>query len=676
MNGHKLAYRAEIDGLRAIAVVSVILYHAQLPVWSRDWFTGGYVGVDIFFVISGYLISRIIFAELCEKGSFSWLNFYERRARRIMPMLLAVILVSIPFAWLRLLPADIVDYADSVLASLFFTSNIYFFFNTTEYGADSSLLKPLLHTWSLGIEEQFYVLFPLLAVALFRFGKRYLLGAFVFLSLASLCFAELTGPNNADLNFYLPFSRFWELAVGALLAFSDVFYRFSINALTRSVMTAVGLSLIGFSIVSFDGATPHPGIYTLVPVTGVAMVIGFASAGEPIGRTLGNKMLVGIGLISYSAYLWHFPIFAFSRLADGDPSRLDKLLWIALTFILSILSYFVIETPFRSRQQIRSRTMWWVMLVAVAMVSALMCYIKYTDGVWSRYTKSEQLIIQGFNVEEYRALVHPTGQVGARLRNGTVTDRCNMRIPEQACRFGDERVVYLGDSFVGHYERAFIDTLGLGFISLTYEQCPFVSEHLWFGNFAECPLVNEQRKALILGLGSPKIFVISVNEGQFRVPKQRTESPLEDARKRRRQGRQLDSSVAWSSYFEHIRWLTSLGHKVVLIRTIPKPTLDGGKWLAENLQYVQNMDFPAVYNNTDPAALLRQDALRYPEFDSDSVLVVDPVAALCDLEQNRCLDVKQDYGPLYNGGRHLSYLGAALVAQMVDFTLRERGWIQ
>ena len=157
MPNFKLAYRAEIDGLRALAVVSVIFYHAQMVVFDRDWFQGGYLGVDIFFVISGYLITRIILAELYEKKSFNFLNFYERRARRILPMLIVVIIASGLFAWVLLSPTDLVELSKSALTSLLFISNYFFYLNTTEYGADSSLLKPLLHTWSLSIEEQFYL---------------------------------------------------------------------------------------------------------------------------------------------------------------------------------------------------------------------------------------------------------------------------------------------------------------------------------------------------------------------------------------------------------------------------------------------------------------------------------------------------------------------------------------
>ena len=158
----RIKYRPEIDGLRAVAVISVILYHAQISFSHYELFRGGFIGVDIFFVISGYLITSIIYKELIFQGSFSFKNFYERRVRRILPILLLVILSSIPFAWLYLLPVNFVDYSKSILFSLGFNSNFYFWSSGLSYGAESALFKPFLHTWSLSVEEQFYILFPLI----------------------------------------------------------------------------------------------------------------------------------------------------------------------------------------------------------------------------------------------------------------------------------------------------------------------------------------------------------------------------------------------------------------------------------------------------------------------------------------------------------------------------------
>lgn len=219
----KLLYRAELDGLRAIAVISVILYHAKFNILGSDWFRGGFIGVDIFFVISGYLISRIILLELSHFGSFSFLNFYERRARRILPMLFVVIFATIPLAWSKLLPSDFVEYANSIIASLFFGSNFFFYNNAISYGADSALLKPFLHTWSLAIEEQFYLVFPLLCILAYRFFWQHFISVIILTSVISLSLSEILTSSNPELNFYLPFSRYWELAIGSLLAYREIY---------------------------------------------------------------------------------------------------------------------------------------------------------------------------------------------------------------------------------------------------------------------------------------------------------------------------------------------------------------------------------------------------------------------------------------------------------------------
>ena len=171
----KSNYRSEIDGLRSIAVISIIFYHAQIIIFGDNFLKGGFVGVDIFFVISGYLISRILLSELFDKGKINLLNFYERRARRIIPVLFVTFLVSFPFAYSYLLPSQFIEYAQSILSATFFGSNIFFYLTNTQYGAQDSLLQPFLHTWSLGVEEQFYIFFPLLVLFGYRFFKNYLI---------------------------------------------------------------------------------------------------------------------------------------------------------------------------------------------------------------------------------------------------------------------------------------------------------------------------------------------------------------------------------------------------------------------------------------------------------------------------------------------------------------------
>ena len=385
VNPSNLSYRPEIDGLRAIAVLSVIFYHAKIIISGRDWFEGGFIGVDIFFVISGYLITRIIFSEIQTTGTFSFLNFYERRARRILPMLFVVIFASMPFAWQNLLPSDFVEYAESILASLFFGSNFFFYFSTTEYGADSALLKPFLHTWSLGVEEQFYLFFPILAIIAYKYFYSNFLTILIGLSLLSLQFSELMVVKNSDLNFYLPFSRFWELAIGSILAYRELHYKHSNNGFASKSLPIFGLYLIVYSILFFDSKTPHPSFHTLIPIIGVALIIGFASKDELVGKLLASKPFVWVGLVSYSAYLWHFPIFAFYRigLIENDMRSEDIFSAISLTLLLSVLSYRFIEQPFRKK--VSAKIFIFTVCISFFLIILMTSYVIVSKGFATKY---------------------------------------------------------------------------------------------------------------------------------------------------------------------------------------------------------------------------------------------------------------------------------------------------
>ena len=328
-------------------MASVIFYHAEFIAFGQKWLAGGFIGVDIFFVISGYLISRIILTELIGSGSFNFAHFYERRARRILPILLVVIITTLPFAWTWLQPTALVEYSQSILSAVFFGSNFFFYTVSTEYGAADALLKPFLHTWSLGIEEQFYLVFPLVLLFAARFLKGHyalLMWGFLIVSLYS---ATQLVVSNKELNFFSPVSRFWELLAGALLAYLECKKGRPEHGLATQMMPLAGLILVMAPIIFFDDATPHPSLLTLIPVAGVAMIIGFSNGKDPVGALLGTKPFVAIGLISYSAYLWHFPIMAFGRIRNASPDNYDRLEWIGGTIALSVISYFLIEKPFR-----------------------------------------------------------------------------------------------------------------------------------------------------------------------------------------------------------------------------------------------------------------------------------------------------------------------------------------
>ena len=347
----KLTYRPEIDGLRAIAVVVVVLYHAQITIFGHQPFKGGFIGVDIFFVISGYLITSIILKELVTTGSFSFKHFYERRIRRILPALLFVMLVSLPFAWMYLLPSSFVDFSKSILYSLGFSSNFYFHYSGQQYGADSGLLKPFLHTWSLSVEEQYYILFPIVLLIAFKYFRKYLIHILILGFVISLGLAEWGSRNHPSASFYFLHTRMWELIAGSFLAYLEITlgYRSKYKTLNL-ILPTIGLFLIGHSILFFKDEMFHPSFYTLSPIIGVCLIIWFSNKDELITKILSTKLFVGIGLISYSLYLWHYPIFAFARIIEFTQGSLfKKLLVVIIILILSIVSYYLVERPARNK---------------------------------------------------------------------------------------------------------------------------------------------------------------------------------------------------------------------------------------------------------------------------------------------------------------------------------------
>ena len=348
----KLNYRPEVDGLRAIAVFTVIFYHAEIVLFDDYLFKGGFIGVDIFFVISGYLITSLILKELKETGHFSFKNFYERRIRRILPVLVLIMSVSLPFAWICLLPTSFVDYGKSLISSIFFSSNFYFLFTGQDYDGTFSLLKPFLHIWSLSVEEQYYILYPIILFSCFKFFRKYLLIILIFVLLISLILADWSSRHDPSLTFYSLHTRGWELLAGALLATIEIDYGRSSNKFLSNSLPFVGLLLILHAVFFFsEKIIFHPSFYTLSPIIGVMFIIHFSKKGELITNILSTKILVGSGLISYSLYLWHFPIFAFGRVTEFFGDGVSKKL-IILTILLSLLSYFFVERPFRNRQLI------------------------------------------------------------------------------------------------------------------------------------------------------------------------------------------------------------------------------------------------------------------------------------------------------------------------------------
>jgi len=329
-------YRPDIDGLRAVAVLPVVFYHFQIAP-----FTGGFVGVDIFFVISGYLITSLIHSE-AKNGTFSLLTFYERRVRRILPALFFMLFVTTALAGLIFFPQDLMRYSRSLIATAFSGSNFYFW-STVDYFDIAANRKPLLHTWSLAVEEQFYLVYPLLFFIFRGASQRSLIQivATIFVvSLGANIWALHFAPAS---DFYLLPFRAWELMLGALLALSPL----SSSARMSTALAWSGIALIVLSILAFSVDTPFPGQYALIPCIGAACLI-HAGPDTIVGRILSLKPLVFIGLISYSVYLWHWPMLVFTRyLVLREFLLWEKAALILLSLGVAAFSWAYVERPFR-----------------------------------------------------------------------------------------------------------------------------------------------------------------------------------------------------------------------------------------------------------------------------------------------------------------------------------------
>lgn len=409
-----MKYRSEIDGLRALAVLPVILFHAGFSV-----FQGGFVGVDIFFVISGYLITTILLEDI-RTGRFSLLDFYERRFRRIMPALFFVMSATLPFALIWFMPSELKAYAQSWAAVSLFSSNILFWF-TSGYFETAAELKPLLHTWSLGVEEQFYLFFPLLLLLFGKNRRRWLVPLLILIAVVSLIAAQWCVQEYPSAAFYLLPFRAWELLAGSFIAFYFARHDRSRQSETLNQWGSLfGLVLILAAIFGYHRHMSFPGISALVPVLGSVLIIVFATPKTWAGRLLCSKPMVQIGLISYSAYLWHNPLFAFARVrSEFHLQSVSIMLGLsALSLILAYLTWRYVEAPFRRREHFSRRRIFEMSFVGsfILLVAGFAGHFYFhakepkIDYEWSKNTRQNVCLIQDYHQDQQQPECYEQGK--------------------------------------------------------------------------------------------------------------------------------------------------------------------------------------------------------------------------------------------------------------------------
>ena len=381
----KLVYHPEIDGLRAFAVISVLLFHG-----FPHFLPGGFVGVDIFFTISGYLITSIIVREL-QSSSFSYWSFYQRRIRRIFPSLVVVLFACSILGWIILTPAEYELFGTHLATSAGFIPNLRFW-REAGYFDKEAITKPLLHLWSLGVEEQFYLLWPVVLGLGWRFLSHkinYLLLLITVLLLGSLTLSYFTIAVNPTADFYSPLTRFWELGLGGLIAILSLFEKISLPPLFKNLMSSLGGILLIIATTQLHEGLAFPGLWALIPCLGSALILLSLSPPSELNKqslvlkTLGTNLLVWIGLISYPLYLWHWPLLSLASTLEGQSlSMLIRVLLLIMSFLLAFLSYQFLEKPIR-----RHGGQIWAILLLLVMVCLLSfgIVLRKQDGFKNRH---------------------------------------------------------------------------------------------------------------------------------------------------------------------------------------------------------------------------------------------------------------------------------------------------
>ncbi|CAO3376766.1 acyltransferase family protein [Azospirillum argentinense] len=459
-----MTYRPDIDGLRAVSILAVLLFHAKFPLFS-----GGYVGVDVFFVISGYLIGSIVLHD-AQRGRFSLADFYVRRIRRILPALFAALAVTALLALFLLSPQELKSFSQNLAATTLFSSNIVYYLKSG-YFENAAEMNPLLHTWSLGVEQQFYIVFPLVLLVLLPYRRPVWIAVLLTAAAASFALSVALVRDHPAAAFYLLPPRLWELVLGALLAFGAVpdFRRRP----ARELAATLGAALILVSLFALSEATAFPGYAALLPCLGAALLIHAGRSGPTaVGTVLTLRPMVFVGLISYSMYIWHWPLMVFARFHKGrDLSTKETLVLLAIIAAVSVLSWRLIEVPFRKPttetgrrpSKVFARTGW---VMAGLAGSGLLGHL--TNGLPQRFADYTPQEIAGREFYKEHTCFLETGQ------------------PPEAwpgvenCRIGPLKAeaptaLLWGDSFAAHYVpglQTVADTLPFNIVQYTASGCP------------------------------------------------------------------------------------------------------------------------------------------------------------------------------------------------------------
>jgi len=654
-----MKYRPEIDGLRAVAVLPVVFFHAGLGALQ-----GGFVGVDIFFVISGYLITSILIREY-QTNTFSIVGFYERRARRLLPALFVVVAFCIPIAWKLLLPSEFVDFGQSLVGVATFSSNILFW-RESGYFDVSAELKPLLHTWSLAVEEQFYIVFPLLLGLLLRFGKAWMVVGLALFAFVSLTLAQFAHPEYSSASFYLLPTRMWELLLGALISQLPPTIVQRVGASWAQVLSLLGLGMVIYAIFAFNHQTSHPALPTLVPVIGTCMIITFTVDGTWVGRFLSWRPMVVIGLLSYSAYLWHQPLIVFTKHLIPRELTLDvTFVLVVLTFACAYVSWRFVERPFRSKGKVSSRT---VMVLSMSGLFALAGtgVLGYLKGGSPERTGLPGYVAASFERTQAGSSCFSASQI--HVSESWLCDVGSEGAPQFAL-FGDSHA----RSLLPAFEEAARSSGVSGVFAGSVGCIPFQQVYALRPDQDErnCRQLNERMLDAVRSGHIPRVYLAArwtyYTEGGYSgndwsylsLSKDGSRSP-EASREAFRQGLQRT-----------VEAYQAVGAEVVLIEQVPQQLVDPRR-IVKNSLSKGSLDLAAVERYSVPVSrhqALQQRVTRIFNEEEPNVRRLDPSSLFC-IGKRTCM-ASDTFGSFYYDEDHLSEYGARKLVALVNSSLVE-----
>lgn len=456
-----IEYYPLVDSLRAISVVAVIVYHLDINFFDYHFFSGGYLGVDIFFFISGYLITELIYNEYTKTGKFNLLNFYNRRLRRIIPAIIFLLFFLLVIQYLFLLPDELIEMSKITISNLFFFSNFYFHYNHLFYWADNPGFNSLLHTWSLAIEEQYYLLFPIFFLVLIKFFNKFFFWIILgLITSTSFLLSNYLSIFHYNFSFYMMPSRIFEFLMGSIIVLKkDTINQLPINKYLFNQFT--GLLIILLSFIFFNQNTLHPSALTLIPLVGCIIIL----LGKKIfflNRFLTNSIIINIGLASYSLYLWHYPVIAFLNYFYIKKDFLFYLYFLIFLIPLSLISYYFVEKTFRNYKIIKfNKAIATIFLFYLLVLISSLTFI-FLRGIPSRIPS---FVLDSIEITPYKL-----------TQNGNL---CAGR-KEDFCNFNNiankNTVLFFGDSVSGRLAENIKDDIlenNLNFIPSTYGGCNF-----------------------------------------------------------------------------------------------------------------------------------------------------------------------------------------------------------